>query len=163
MTPCGATPMPAIRGAAIAIAAPTVTVSGAAMAGDSKNLCHFARPRANPASIGTERPRRKWRGLTSLESARCSLSTSSGRLDDSALAFGVVPDLFDESLVGLDPELDHDVDQQIQQTLDLAPRQVRSRLDFASPEAPTARMPARRSAACTLVIEPGCPELTLRR
>ena len=87
---------------------------------------------------------------------------SAGGRQAAALALGVIPDLFDEALVALDAELDHDIDQQIEQVLDVRagsswpPRLCLTRSTSCS-KASSAL------AAWTLVIEPGWPELTFRR
>src|ERR1019366_5207789 len=103
---------------------PAIAVKGTATRGDVRNLCACARPRIRPASMGpcTEayantRPDQPCANdrSTSAHSRR-----GKGRL----LASGVVPDLFDESLVALDAELDDDVESQVQQILDVGPCEI---------------------------------------
>src|ERR1700691_2352960 len=79
------------------------------------------------------RPRRSKRGRSSLaswRSARGGIHLSLRRRcrpgDNPALTFRFVPYLPDEPLVRFDPELDDNVDQQIEQALDVASSQISS-------------------------------------
>jgi hypothetical protein len=44
------------------------------------------------------------------------------------LAFGVVPDFLYESFVALDAELNDNIDEQVQKTLDVGPREIAAAL-----------------------------------
>ena len=90
--------------------------------GEARYLRSSARPRANPANIGDLHRRigkRERRPAVAQRGRHHSwLEKQAGsRRAGSTLAFGVVPDLLDESLVTLDPELDHDVDSRYRRLL----------------------------------------------
>jgi hypothetical protein len=93
----------------------------------------------------------------------CEVSPRLGDFcEAAALAARIKPDLLDEAPVALDTELDHDIHQQIEQLLDVGARQLLApRLCLTSSTSCSKASSA--LAACTLVIEPGWPELTLRR
>src|ERR1700674_2904289 len=44
--------------------------------------------------------------------------------EGTTLALGVIPDLFDVSLVALEPKLNHDIHEQIEKLLDIRPEQL---------------------------------------
>ncbi len=62
----------------------------------------------------------------------------------------------------LDAELDDDIDQQVQEALDIAARQF-SAAGFCFTSSISCSNASSALVACTLVMEPGWPELTLRR
>ena len=81
---------------------------------------------------------------------------------DATLAFGLVPDFLDEALVRLDAELDHDVDQEIKRLL-MSSRASSRPPGFCFTSSTNCSKARSALAACMLVIEPGWPELTLRK
>ena len=140
-----AAPMPASEGSTIAMPAPTTAVRGAATAGEARNLCTAHAPASRPANIGPAPPHTQTPAPDHPSvSAAPIIRGSTGGRRDATLALGVVPDLLDESLMRLDAELDHDVDEKVQEALDIVARQLPARPGFASRAAPTARTPIRR-------------------
>ena len=115
-------------------------------------LCR-ACPRAVPPASGPVPPVRQGDAGPSVN--QCGI-------DHRRLRSGSIPNFLDEALMPLDAELDDDVDQQVQQALDVAAGQFRPP-GFCLTSSTSCSKASSALAACTLVIDPGWPELTLRR
>ena len=111
---------------------PLATVRGTAATGDASNWRSRARPRTIAIPIGiwtlayaSSRPEVPCSKADS-DCASNTAATSTERSEAMTLEARLIPDFFDEALLLSPAELDHHVDQQMQQRTNFLPRQLPS-------------------------------------